>query len=156
MGFSHNGSILSYFDTNVFDNLIKRTNGVTDADREQLHAEVSSGRLRVVVGHTTIREALAALESRPDIARTHLELIASLADWDRFVLLSSEILENDVKHFAFNGEAANTPFERDAAHIRSKLQLIIEGRIGFGELEAVIGEDREYKTGFQDTVKRAN
>ena len=52
-----------------------------------------------------------------------------------------------VKHFAFNGEAANTPFEKEAAHIQSKLELIIEGRIGFGELKAVIGEDPEYKIG---------
>jgi len=147
---------LAYFDTNVFDNLVKKTNGIAEADDERLREAVSAGQLVVVVGHTTIRETLAALESRPDIARAQLELIASLADWDRFVLLSSEILENDIKHFAFNGEAANTPFEKDAAHIRPKLQLIIEGRIGFGELEAVIGEDREYKTEFRDTVRRVD
>ncbi|HKM99876.1 MAG TPA: hypothetical protein VJX23_05125 [Candidatus Binataceae bacterium] len=149
-------STLTYFDTNVFDNLIKKTNGITDADEARLRAAVSSGRVTVVVSHTTIREALAALESRPDIARGQLELIASLADWDCFVRLSSEILENDVRHFAFNGEAANTPFEKSAVRIRSKVQLIIEGRIGFGELEAVIGEDRGYKTGFLNTVRRAN
>ena len=155
MGSRRPSSTIAYFDTNIFDNLIKRTNCISDADEARLHAAVSSGRLKIVVSHTTIRETLAALESRPDIARGQLELITSLADWDRFVRLSSEVLENDVKHFAFNGEAANTPFEKDAAHIRSKLQLIIEGRIGFGELKAVIGEDREYKTGFRDTVRRA-
>jgi predicted nucleic acid-binding protein len=149
-------STLAYLDTNVFDNLIKKTNGVTDADEEQLRASVSSRRLTIVVSHITIRETLAALNSCPDIARAQLKLIASLADWDRFVRFSSEILEDDIRHFAFNGEAANTPFEKNAAHIRSKVQLIIEGRIGFGELEAVIGEDREYKTGFLDTVRRAN
>ena len=149
-------SPIAYFDTNIFDNLIKRTNGITDADYDRLRAAVSSRRLTVVVSHTTIREVLAALESRPDIARGQLELIANLADWDRFVRLSSEVLENDVKHFAFNGEGANTPFEKDAAHIRSKLQLIIEGRIGFRELEAVIGEDREYKTDFLGTIRRVS
>jgi hypothetical protein len=156
MDFRRPCSTIAYFDTNIFDNLIKRTNCITDADEARLRAAVSSGRVKVVVSHTTIREALAALESRPDVAREQLELIVSLADWDRFVRLSSEVLENDVKHFVFNGEAATTPFEKNAAHIRSKLQLIIEGRIGFEELEAVIGEDRAYKTGFLDTVRRAH
>jgi hypothetical protein len=156
MGSRRPCSTIAYFDTNIFDNLIKRTNGITDADDARLRAAVSSGRVKVVVSHITIREALAALESRPDIARGQLELIVGLADWDRFVRLSSEVLESDVKHFVFNGEAANTPFEKNAAHIRSKVQLIIEGRIGFGELEAVIGEDRAYKTDFLDTVRRAN
>src|SRR5258708_39986735 len=142
---------IAYFDTNIFDNLIKKTNGITDADDARLRAAVPSRQLTFVVSHTTIREALAALESRPDIARGQLELIASIADWDRFVRLSSEILENDIKHFAFNGEAANSPFEKNAAHIRSKVQLIIEGRIRFGELEAGIGEDRENKPGCLET-----
>lgn len=145
---------IAYFDTNIFDNLIKRTNGIKDADEARLRAAVSSGRVKVVVSHTTFREALAALESRPDVARRQLELIVSFADWDRFIRLSSEVLESDVKHFVFNGEAANSPFEKNAAHIRSKLQLIVEGRIGFEELEEVIS--RAYKTGFVDTVRRAN
>src|SRR5713101_181471 len=124
MGSRLHCSTIAYFDTNIFDNLIKKRNSITDADEARLRTAVSSGRLTIVVSHTTIRETLAALESRPDIARGQFELIASLADWDRFVLMSDEILENDIKHFAFNGEAANTPFEKDAAHIRSKLQLI--------------------------------
>jgi len=148
--------MVAYFDTNVFDNLIKKTNGVTDADEEQLRAGVSSGRITVVVSHTNIRETISALDSRPDIAREQLDLIAKLADWDRFVRLHSIILEDDVRHFAFNGERANTPFEKGASHILSKVRLVVEGRIGFNELEAVIAEDREQKRLFLDGVKRSN
>jgi hypothetical protein len=92
-------SLLVYFDTNVFDNLIKKTNGVTDADELQLRAAVSSEQLRIVVSQITIQETLAAFHSRPEIARAQLALILSVADWGRFVRFSSEILENDIKHF---------------------------------------------------------
>lgn len=58
--------MLAYFDTNVFDNLIKKTNGVTDADQRQLGAAVSSGQLTIVVSHINIRETLAASLSPRD------------------------------------------------------------------------------------------
>jgi hypothetical protein len=151
-----NRSTLAYFDTNIFDNLIKKTNGITNADCDQLRAAVSMGRLTIVVSHTTIQETIDALESRPDLARVQLGLIANLADWNRFVRFHSEILEEDIKHFAFNGEVANTPFEKSATHIRSRLQLVVDGRIGFGELERVISENREYKTRFLESVRRSD
>jgi hypothetical protein len=146
-------SLLVYLDTNIFDNLIKKTGGVTQTDQTRLHAAVSSQQLTIVISHTNIRETLGALESRPDIARTQLGLILSLADWDRLVRLSPEILEDDIRHFAFNGEGANTPFVRDTTHIRSILQGVIDGRMSGKELEAVIHEDREQKRTFVDRVK---
>jgi hypothetical protein len=125
-------SSLAYLDTNIFDNLIKKTGGVTQTDETRLHAAVHSQQLTIVISHTNIRETLGALESRPDIARTQLGLILSLADWDRLVRLSPEILEDDIRHFAFNGEGANTPFVRDTTHIRSILQGVIDGRMSGG------------------------
>ena len=156
MAFPTSAQTIAYFDTNVFDNLVKKVNGVTEADEEQLRASVSSSRITVVVGHTNIRETLSALDSRPDIAREQLDLIAKLADRDRFVRLHSIVLEDDVRHFAFNGERANTPFEKDASQIFAKVRLVVEGRIGFSELEAVIAEDHEQKKAFHDGVKRSN
>ena len=124
-------SLLVYFDTNVFDNLIKETGGVTNADVTRLRAAVSSRQLTLVASHINIRETLAALNNRPEIVKVQLALIAELIDWDRFVRFSTDILEDDIKHFAFNGERANTVFEnnRQAAHIRSVVQRIVDGRI---------------------------
>lgn len=156
MAFATSDRTVAYFDTNVFDNLVKKSNGVTDADQEHLRANVSSGRITVVVGHTNIRETLSALDSRPGVAREQLNLIAKLADWDRFVRLHSLILEDDIRHYAFNGERANTPFEKDASHIFSRIRLVAEGRIGIEELEAVIAEDYEQKRAFLDGVERSN
>ncbi len=150
-------SLLVYFDTNVFDNLLKKTGGVTEADESRLRAAVSSRRLAIVVSHVNIRETLAALRSNPEIARSQFGLIESLVLWDRFVKFHSTILEADIRHFAFNGERANTPFEEDrqAAHIRSMVQRIRDGRIGLPEFEAAIGEDRDQKAAFLKSVKKS-
>jgi hypothetical protein len=51
-------SILAYFDTNVFDHLHKKTDGITEADEQALRAAVSSGRLTIAVGHLNIRYSL--------------------------------------------------------------------------------------------------
>src|SRR5271154_4944690 len=102
---------LAYFDTNIFDHLAKRKRGVSEEDGSRLGDAVSSRRLSVIVGHVTIRESLAALRSDPESAKAHFGLIESLADWDRFVRFSTPILEEDIRHFAYNGERANTPFE---------------------------------------------
>src|SRR6266851_10258157 len=103
--------MLVYLDTNVFDNLLKKTNGVTHADELQLRAAVTSRQLTIVASNVNLLETIAALRSRPEIARAQLGLIVSLADWDRFIRFSSEVLEDGIRHFAFNGERANTPFE---------------------------------------------
>jgi predicted nucleic acid-binding protein len=146
-----------YLDTNVFDNLLKKTNGVTHADELQLCAAVTSRQLKIVASHINLRETIAALRSRPEIARAQLRLIVSLADWDRFIRFSSEVLEDDIRHFAFNGERANTPFERDreADHIRLVTQRIIDGHIGLKELDPAIEEDHNQKRAFLEGIKKS-
>jgi hypothetical protein len=149
---------LAYFDTNVFDSLVKKTDGITEEDESRLRAAVSSRRLTIVASHVNIRETLAALRYSPEIARAQFGLIESLVDWDRFVKFHSEILEDDIRHFAFNGERANTPFEglRQAAYTRSLVQRVHDGRIGFPEFEAAIDEDRDQKVAFLQSVKESD
>jgi hypothetical protein len=150
--------LLVYCDTNVFDNLIKRTNGVTDADELQLRAAVSSRRLTVVVSHINIQETLAALHTRPEIIEPQLTLIAGLANWDYFVRFHSAILEDDIRHYAYNGERANTVFENDytVAKIRAAVRRVIDDPASMEGLEAVVVEDRDQKRAFLETVKKSN
>jgi hypothetical protein len=147
--------VLAYLDTNVFDNLLKETNGVTKSDELRLRAAITSRQLAIVASHINLRETIAALRANPDIARAQLGLIVSLADWNRFVRFSTEVLEADIRHFAYNGERANSPFEtnRQANHIRSVTQRIIDGRLGFKELEAAIDEDHQFKRTFSEGIK---
>ncbi|HLK87424.1 MAG TPA: hypothetical protein VKT27_13035 [Candidatus Binataceae bacterium] len=133
---------------------MKKTDSATQTDEKRLRSAVSLRRLTIVISHTNIRETLAAVPSYPDIARAQIGLMLSLVDWNRLVRLSPEILEDDIRHFAFNGEAANSPFVRDTTHVRSILQRIIDGRIAGEELEAVIQEDREQKRTFLGRVRK--
>jgi hypothetical protein len=82
-------------------------------------------------------------------------LIIKLADWDRFVRLCPEILEGDIRHFAFNGEGANTPFVKDTTPIQSILHGIIDGQIGVRDAEGAIHEDRAQKEPFRERVEKS-
>ena len=149
--------MLAYLDTNIFDNLLKKSNGVTDADELGLRATVTSRQLAIVASHINLRETIAALRSRPEIARAQLSLIVSLADWDRFIRFSTNVLEDDIRHFAYNGERANTPFEenRKADRIRLVTQRIIDGDLGLKELHGAIEEDRDHKRAFREGSMKA-
>ncbi len=140
--------MLAYFDTNVFDHLFKKTDKVTDADELQLREAVSSGRLTIVVGHINIRETLAALRASPEIVGPELSLIASLANWDYFVRFHSAILEGDVRHFAYNGERANTAFESEhtVANIRSAVLRVIDDKIPSVRAMVGVGMSFIYRT----------
>jgi predicted nucleic acid-binding protein len=150
-------NMLAYFDTNVFDNLIKKQNGVTAADEARLRAAVSSGQLRIVIGHLNIREILAALPASREIVGPELSLVLNLANWDCFVRFHSTILEADIRHFAYNGERANTAFEdeRTVESIRAGIRRVVDGPEGERGLEAVNSENREEKRRFLEGVRRA-
>jgi predicted nucleic acid-binding protein len=150
-------SILAYFDTNVFDQLHKNTDGAADAHERALRAALSSRRITIVVGHTNIREILAALRRSPEIVGPELSLIASIVDWNYFVRLHSIILRDDIKHFAYNGERANTAFEEEhtATSIRQAVSRVIDNPFNTEELEAVLQEDSEQKLTFLEGVTRA-
>jgi hypothetical protein len=148
-------SLLVYCDTNVFNHLFKKTDGITETDEERLRAGVSSRELTIVISHTIIRETLATLKSHPDLARALLSVIVELADWDHFLPLCPEILEKDIRHFAFNGERANTPFVKGTTHIQSILHRIIDGQIDIKDAAAAIHEDQEQKETFRKRVEKS-
>jgi hypothetical protein len=149
--------MLAYFDTNVFDHLYKKTDGVTQADELELRSAVFSGRLTIVVGHLNIQETLAALRASPHIVGPELNLIASFADWDYFVRFHSAILEADIRHFAYNGERANSAFEDEhiVTNIRAAIRRVIDDPQGIKGLDAVIREDDEHKRAFLDGARKA-
>ncbi len=84
---------LVYFDTNIFDQILKKRCGVGDSDERKLRAALSSERLLIAASHVTIRETIATLHSSPENARAQFGLIESFIDWDRFLKFHSEILE---------------------------------------------------------------
>jgi len=150
-------SLLAYFDTNVFDHLHKKTDGVTEADERALRAAVLSRQLTIIVGHINILEILAALRRNPKIVGPELSLIASFADWDYFVRFHSAILEDDIRHFAYNGERANTAFEneRTAAQIKYLVRRVTSDPLHTDELGVVLKENSEQKRAFVEGVRKS-
>jgi hypothetical protein len=141
--------VLAYFDTNVFDNLLKKTGGVTETDLARIRDLVASERLKIIANILNIQETIAAQCSRPEIVRPQLDLIAYLSDWEHFVKPHCFILEDDIRHFAWNGERAS-PFERDdiVAKIRAATQRARDNTEGMEELRSLAREDRQQKTRF--------
>jgi hypothetical protein len=98
-------SLFAYFDTNVFGHLFKKTYGITDQHERILRATIRSGELCVFVGVHAIDETAA----NPGDPVPELRLIWELCDWERIIKPADVLLEDDVRHFAYNGEAGH-PF----------------------------------------------
>jgi hypothetical protein len=100
---AHSASV--YFDTNAFGHLFKRTQGVTDQHETSLRASISRSELCVFVGLHAIDETAA----NPRGPVPELRLIWELCDWERIVKPADVLLRDDIRHFAYNGEASH-PF----------------------------------------------
>jgi|SRR5216684_5344404 hypothetical protein len=146
---------LAYFDTNIFDNLLKKTGGVIESDEVRLRAAIEADRLSVLLSILNIQETLGAHHSRrPDLVLPQLQLILNLTDWDRFVKPCDVLITDDIKHFSWNGEP-DQPFIREppSNQLRSALQELQLGRRNFDELDDLIKEDRRQKEGFLQAVE---
>ena len=145
--------MLVYFDTNVFDNLVKRTGGVIEADELRLRDAISESQIVVLASHVNLRETIAAFRSSPDLAKAQFQMISTLVDWSRIVRFHSSLLEDDIRQFAYSGERSSRIFET-SSNIHSAVQLIIEGKKPIQELGPVIREDFEEKKEFLENVKK--
>jgi hypothetical protein len=141
---------LAYFDTNVFDNLLKKSGGVTDTDEQVLRRAIEDGRLVVLASILNVEETLAASHSRkPEIVLPQLRLISNLADWSRFVKPCDIMVTDDIRHFAWNGEA-DIPFlsESTARQLRSAVERVLNDTADRGEIESLLDDVRGQKERF--------
>jgi hypothetical protein len=114
--------MLAYFDTNVFGHLLERTQGITAEDEEHLRAAIESRSLSVLAGFHAIDETAA----HPRDPVPQLRLIWELCDWDRIVKPADMLLVDDIKHFAFSGDAAH-PFmdARQRDELSEAMQMLL-------------------------------
>ena len=71
--------LVAYFDTNVFDNILKKTGGVVESHEASLRAAIESEGLSVVTSVLNFSETMDA--RRRDIVLPQLKLIVSLTQW---------------------------------------------------------------------------
>jgi hypothetical protein len=56
---------LAYFDTNIFDNLLKKTGGVIESDEVRLRAAIEADRLSVLLSILNIQAAGSSIAAAP-------------------------------------------------------------------------------------------
>ncbi len=139
--------LVAYFDTNVFDNILKKTAGVLESDEAHLRSAIEARRLAIVTSIVNISETIDA--RRPEVVLPQLALIARLSDWERFVKPHDTVLTDDIRHFAWNGEAGS-PFIREPmlGQLRSAFDGILRGRDAIQSFEDVVREDVNQKARF--------
>jgi hypothetical protein len=100
--------MIAYFDTNVFDHVEQR-NGVSDWDLYRLAHAVKQEYLQIVLSFLNIEEILFIAQSKPERAKAQLKLILELADKRLFVLGQDEVMNNDIRAFAYD-KPTGSPF----------------------------------------------
>lgn len=93
-------NMLAYFDTNVFDHLQQRSNGVTEEDLFRLGRAVKLNHLRVVISFLAIEETLLLIPHNPKRADARMKLILELGDKRLFALGQEIIVNNDIQAYA--------------------------------------------------------
>ena len=69
----------------------------------------------------------------------------------------STILERDIRHFAYNGERANSPFDsdRNAVNVRKGIMDLINGTLGTKDMEPILRENSEQKKAMLNGVRKS-
>jgi hypothetical protein len=143
-----------YFDTNVFDNILKRRNNVTAEDEMRLRSALAAGSLSVLLSIINIQETIDA--RKPEIVLPQLRLILDLTDWDQFVKPHDLVLTDDIRHFAWNGEP-DRPFflEPVVNQVRSALVRLLDGTGNLSDLDDVIDLNNQQKQKFLRGIEDA-
>ena len=141
-----------YFDTNVFDNILKRRNNVTAEDEMRLRSTLAGGGLSVLLSIINIQETIDA--RKPGIVLPQLRLILDLTSWDQFVKPHDLVLTDDIRHFAWNGEP-DRPFflEPVMSQVRSALLRLLDGAGNLSELDDVINLNNQQKQHFFNGIE---
>ncbi len=142
--------MLAYFDTNVFGHVLERTQGITAEDEEHLRAAIKSRSLSVLVGIHAIDETAA----HPRDPAPQLRLIWELCDWDRIVKPADLMLMDDIRHFAFSGDAA-LPFidARQRNALRERMRSLLADAAK-PKLRALVQSARSQRRQFQLSIKK--
>lgn len=102
-----------YFDTNVFDHLVKRENNVTAADEKELRLAVQDGKISIPISLINLEEALCALENYPKEASKNYKIISDLSDCRKIIKTPRQMLLDDINAYARLG-IGGSPYFKDS------------------------------------------
>ena len=141
--------MIAYFDTNVFDHLERRSNGVTEEDLVRLGRAVKHECLRVVLSFLTIEETLFIVKSQPKRADARVKLILELGDKHLFALGQELIMNRDIRAYA-HGTPSVTPFTVFEPYVELNIRNLAKPTgSDIADLDALVEEVRRDKMAFQ-------
>jgi hypothetical protein len=92
--------IIAYLDTNVFNDLIGRRCGVTDADILALRHAISRGRVTIPLSAEVLTEKLFTMEACPDLFYRDLEFIYGLVDQQKLCKDPAQLIREHIHCYA--------------------------------------------------------
>lgn len=116
-----------YFDTNVFNDIYKRRNNVTSANESALRYAIQDGRISIVLSILNFEEKLCAFNYSPDITLAECKFMQALVDWDKFVKVPEQLLEDDIRSYAQSG-SQSSPFMINSRRKSQVCELLNSGR----------------------------
>lgn len=142
--------MIVYFDTNVFDHLEQRSNGVTEEDFFRLGRAVKLNYIRVVISFLAIEETLLFIPRDPRRVESRVKLMLALGDNRLFSLGQEVIANNDIRTYA-HGTPASSPFISMEPWIEFNIRNFAKP-VGdyWAELQDLVEEVRRDKKAFQE------
>ena len=139
-----------YFDTNIFDHIIKRIN-LTDGDLELLLKKISSKNFTILLSILNIEEMISIFKSSKEFPHNEIKLLLNLTSWQNGIIKQyDEIVKEDIKNY-INGN--NKPeYMWPASIIHSNLDFLTSpNERNKKEVKEIINKTQKQKENFRSS-----
>lgn len=143
-----------YFDTNIFDHLVKGI-GITEAEERALRSAVNSGHISVLLSYLNLEEVSCALPTSRGLALEQLRLILEITEVHQLVKPTAMLLSDDIDCYA-NGKALPHPFIPVDSIVFSNLQALVREAEQIDDLLPLLKEVQKEKEDFVAGMREAN
>jgi hypothetical protein len=140
-----------YLDTNIFNHLLNKEYGITDAEKDALRSAVIGGKISIPLSLINCEEIFCALECYPELAKKYFLIISELSNNQKVIKILETLISDDINSF-INSEGETSPFY-SASLIKIKIRELINP-IKRDEFLGVINRIKEEKSNFRLENKR--
>ena len=133
-----------YFDTNIFDHILKRIN-ISDSDLELLLKSISSKNFTVLLSILNIEEMISIFKSTKEFPHNEIKVLLDLTNWQNGLIKQyDEIIKEDIKNY-INGEN-NPEYMWPASIIHSNLDFLTSpNELDKKEIKEIIDKTQKQK-----------
>jgi hypothetical protein len=149
---TNSGTLIAYFDTNAYGRLCW-SDAETERWTPRLKGAIAARRLSILPGAVVFDETFG-IQRQPEKILDRLRLMWDLCDWQSVVKSHNLLLQDDIRHFVYNGEADH-PFMREPAsgRVRASLRNLMNGIGDFDSLRDIVRAEQPRKLAFATGVE---